>query len=203
MLAVLAVVDLRADLEEGREVDGAVGPRGLAVEDRQVAVDVLVDDEGLVPVEEVEPPLGDGLPPRVRSREVRLVLAPQDAPLALVDLAVARLLAQDLDVFDALNEIRAIYGVPSWTRTPVLDALAATLHEDPSRDINTLGESVGYRTGAVHAWSCRLTSTYDCLDAMLWEPTFRMGLLGDTTEVGMYLKATTSGTTLMGVAASE
>lgn len=109
----------------------------------------------------------------------------------------------ELDVLDALNEVREIYGVQPWTRTPVLDALAATLHEDNSRDLNTLGVSVGYRPGAVHAWSCRYTSTHACLDAMLWEPTFRKGLLGDGTEAGVHIQRTTDGVTLMGVAANE
>jgi hypothetical protein len=129
------------------------------------------------------------------------LLSPSDNLLDEIEITASQRL--DLDVLDALDEVRAIYGVPTWSRTPVLDALAATLHEDPSRDINTLGQSLGYEFGAVHAWSCRLTSTYDCLDAILWEPTFRRGLLGDSTEAGIHLKTTSTGTTLMGVAASE
>ena len=129
------------------------------------------------------------------------ILPPSNNLLDEINITASQQL--ELDVLDALNEVRAIYGAPMWTRTPVLDALAATLHEDTSRDIRTLGESLGYAAEKVHAWSCRLDSTYACLDAMLWEPTFRRGLLGDSTEAGVHLKTTSAGVTLMGVAASE
>ena len=109
----------------------------------------------------------------------------------------------ELDVLDALNEVREIYGVQPWTRTPVLDALAATLHEDNSRDLNTLGVSVGYRPGAVHAWSCQYTSTMRvwmrCSGNLRSErPARRWHRSGCSS-----IQRTTDGVTLMGVAANE
>jgi len=86
---------------------------------------------------------------------------------------------------ELLASIRDAYGLPMWTRDPILDATAQRLLAEPGANTKTVLASLGI-SEPVYAWSCNASGVEACLDTVVWKPSERRALLSaDTTYLGI------------------